>query len=302
MTACLGCHRQPPPTPASPVPRGSCPDHPKFAAGCPPCRKAGNNRTRTRVRDRAYGRPDPVVNPADAHDHVTHLRDQHGMSQRQIADAARVGHCTINRIAAGNSPYIWATTAAAILAVRPAAGPRPHDSVDSTGTARRLQALAAVGWGAGRLAPMLGIADRYVQSYRRRERPAILAKTAAAVAELYARLEGTAGPDTQARRSALARGWVPPLAWDDGTIDDPDAQPWGGQGADTAPVVDEVAIRRALSGERIKLTRLERHHAVHHGVPRYGVNAVAAALRMSGSTVGDLYRRPLPASTEEVAA
>ncbi len=174
--------------------------------------------------------------------------------------------------------------------------------VSPVGTQRRLWALARIGWSWPALAERLGVTDRWPSLLANQWTPTVSRETERRVRELYDLLSLTPGPSPRAAGWAARRGWVPPLAWDDDTIDDPDAQPWGGSAEEAAPVVDEVAIRRALAGERIRLTRLERHHAVHHGVPRYGVNAVAAALHMSGSTVGDLYRRPLPASTEESAA
>jgi AraC-like DNA-binding protein len=180
-------------------------------------------------------------------------------------------------------------------------GRQPPAHVHAVGTARRLQALVAYGYTWRALATHLGVSPRRTQDLASMRRGFVHRDTAARVRTVYDRLSLTRGGAAYALTVAARYGWLPPLAWDDATIDDPQAQPWGGQAEDTAPIVDEVAIRRALNGERVKLTRLEKHHAVHHGVPRLGVNAVATALHLSGSTIRDLYRRPLPA-VEEVAA
>jgi hypothetical protein len=161
------------------------------------------------------------------------------------------------------------------------------------GTIRRLQALAAIGWRWTDMAAHLDTGTwQSVQNLAIRERgTAVTVTTAARVDNLYRRLAGTPGPSETTRRRAAAKGWAPPLAWDD-DIDDPAATPWTDPGVD---VVDWVAIRRVLDGQPTPLTRLERHHAVHAAVPRFGVHGTAARMGMSFSTVRDLYRRPLPA-------
>jgi hypothetical protein len=55
-------------------------------------------------------------------------------------------------------------------------------------------------------------------------------------------------------RQAKKKGWAPPLAWDDDTIDDPKAKPDFGnvQGLE---LPDEAAIAMAMSGQRHKIGR-----------------------------------------------
>jgi len=106
--------------------------------------------------------------------------------------------------------------------------------IDATGTRRRLQALAALGWSGAKLAPYLGLDATGVTRMFTADR--ILARKARAVAVLYDRLWTQPPPEgsqqdkaaaTRARREAAARGWAPPMAWDDETIDDPAAGPEG---------------------------------------------------------------------------
>lgn len=105
--------------------------------------------------------------------------------------------------------------------------------VDPAGTRRRLQALAALGWDDQAIAALLEVGPHRVSALRRIDVP-IRQDTAAAVAAAYDQLSMTLPPDTwQARRNrstAAAKGYAPPLAWDDDHgphgIDNPDAQPY----------------------------------------------------------------------------
>jgi hypothetical protein len=301
------------------------------------------------------------------------------MSLRQIGEAAGVSHACVDRIAANPGGHIRATTAAKILTVRPLP-PKAGHHIDGAGTARRLQALAAIGYGTTELAPILGEPAAEVGRLRRRHRPHVKAATAATVAAAYARLEGVPGPSDKARAEARLRNWAPPLAWEDDThLDDPgrtapyssagisarmvdrafagevpasalneaerrlvvgrllgagftprqigDRLSWSGGGragriavaayitrAQPAPVVrgaagragggregvDWVAVRRALAGERIRLSGLERHHAIHNR-GRMTIQQAALLLRMSYSRARALAVTPLPAA-DEVAA
>ena len=96
--------------------------------------------------------------------------------------------------------------------------------VDSTGTRRRLQALAALGWSSTDLARLLGVVQSTVNHWSRR--PHVHLRTARRVADLYEQLSMQVGPTPKARAYALRCGWPPPLAWGD-DIDSLDAQPEG---------------------------------------------------------------------------
>jgi DNA-directed RNA polymerase specialized sigma24 family protein len=81
------------------------------------------------------------------------------------------------------------------------------------------------------------------------------------------------------------------LAWDEDTIDDPAAKPY--RPKQKAPaVVDEAAVIRALSGERIGLSPAERTAAVERGV-RQGLDyeTVADILGSSVETVQRTWER-----------
>lgn len=112
----------------------------------------------------------------------------------------------------------------------------PPAYIDSTGTARRLQALACLGWTMNSLAPWFAARQHLVQaassrggmsasrinSLRRPTRPRIWVPQANLIDKLYQDLSMTYAPRTheseRLRRHAARNGWAPPAAWDN--IDD----------------------------------------------------------------------------------
>lgn len=129
--------------------------------------------------------------------------------------------------------------------------------VDATGTRRRLQALSCLGWTFETVADDFGVSRTSVQQWA--ANPRVYRRTAARIARFYALHSDTAGPSPRAAARARTAGWVPPIAWDDDSIDDPAAQPYAGESAS----LDEVAVHRAMRGDhRVKLTRPERLQAV----------------------------------------
>lgn len=135
--------------------------------------------------------------------------------------------------------------------------------VDGTGTRRRIQALWALGHTAAEIGLATGgnysAANVYVIAKRQR----VNVRTKAAIDSAYRALADRPGTSIRNRSRAHAAGYAPPLAWDDDTIDDPEARP--DLGDPSADVVDEVAIHRALAGDRVRLTRTEVFGAVAAG-------------------------------------
>jgi hypothetical protein len=95
--------------------------------------------------------------------------------------------------------------------------------VNGAGTARRLQALGALGWPSAVLGARLGVTDMAVRHYRQGRQ--VTRRTADQVARLYEQLSGTGGPSAYTRSRARSYGWVPPLLWEEIDMDDPNAQP-----------------------------------------------------------------------------
>lgn len=124
--------------------------------------------------------------------------------------------------------------------------------IPSLGTARRLQALAAIGWPRMEIAARLGYGKQMVGHLERPLRPQVTVRTAAKVAALYDELQDLAGPCARTQRKAAALGYWPPSVWVD--IDDPEDNP-GAADED----FDEVAVARAcrLGVERVGLAEVD---------------------------------------------
>lgn len=122
-------------------------------------------------------------------------------------------------------------------------GLQPSYLVDATGSRRRLQALAVLGWPSAALAPRLGLHTKSICDIRSNGRK-VHRTTAARIRQLYRDLVDVQGPSQPAAARARARGWVSPLAWDD--IDDPQARPVLGRLPPQAPLrsVEEIQRRR----------------------------------------------------------
>jgi hypothetical protein len=146
---------------------------------------------------------------------------------------------------------------------------RTRWNVPGIGTARRLQALHAMGWSDPVLARRIGTTASHAHRLRTGRRQ-VYTSTAAAVAWLYLELSETPGPSERARRSAAALGEAPPAAWDPDTdaIDDPAAKPW------TERRID--AVRRE---------RRERRERVAELTPWRTAEEIAEALRVTPRTV-----------------
>jgi hypothetical protein len=117
-----------------------------------------------------------------------------------------------------------ARTARAILAVPL----KPHPSrrgTNNAGTRRRVEALAWMGWTVRDIAQRAGI-PRTSLTHLASGRPVSHA-VALGVACVYDDLAGVQGTSAHARSKARRYRYAPPAAWDDDTIDDPNAHPQG---------------------------------------------------------------------------
>jgi hypothetical protein len=205
---------------------------------CEACTAANRRAAGQRDRQIIYGRWQPYVDAGPAREHLQALSAA-GVGWKRAAELAGVSTGAVSKLLYGGpadrppTRRIRPETAAAILAVRPAAGQlAPSALTGSTGTRRRLQALVATGWSQARLARELGLTGANFGAMMRRDQ--VTAGTARAVSELYDRLWNQLPPEqdqrtriaaSRARRYAAARGWAPPLAWDDDVIDDPRGRP-----------------------------------------------------------------------------
>ncbi|WP_435246387.1 hypothetical protein [Streptomyces sp. NRRL F-5630] len=210
--------------------------------GCrrPECVERHGAWARTRHRRRGYGTWQPFVDAEPVRQHILRLRE-YGISAKRTADLAGLYEAEVNGILyniSGRPPRqkIRPEIAEKILAVKP----RPENiaeqrNVEATGTRRRLQALAALGFPFRRLGDHLPLHSSHVR--RATVTQHVQLRTARLVAELYERLANedptdwgiTPGSALKQKRYAAKQGWHPPIAWDDDTIDDPNATPWTGE-------------------------------------------------------------------------
>lgn len=129
---------------------------------------------------------------------------------------------TAVREALGRS-RIQAATEAAILAVPLTRHLSGKVVVDATGTRRRVEALAYLGW------PLSHLEPRFTRCRGRVGKAIATGWVSTVVADdverVYRDLENTPGPSDIARRRALRLGFAGPAAWDGRDIDDPRSRP-----------------------------------------------------------------------------
>lgn len=136
----------------------------------------------------------------------------------------------------------------------------PVVHLNNVGTRRRVQALAALGWRWQDIAARTGTSYQSVQRLALLDQ-AVHVATVERIRAVYDQLSATPGPSELTRRRAAAKGWVPPLAWDDDTIDDPNALP--NLGGPSTDAIDPIAVDRAVQGDRsVRLSRVECRAAV----------------------------------------
>lgn len=193
---------------------------------CDICRTTHARRQKKYRLDKARGIA-KLVDAQPLRDHVDALTAA-GMSQWDITIAA--GWKSRNALAdAYRRAKVTPKTMARVLAVSAPPATRRNGYVDATGSCRRLQALAVMGWPSRAIAERLGNLDpqtyQFIAAGRNRT---CRRRTAEAIAELYDELWDQRGPSQRTSTWAQSRGWVPPMAWDDDTIDNPQARPHRG--------------------------------------------------------------------------
>lgn len=142
----------------------------------------------------------------------------------------------------------------------------------ATGLTRRVRALYAIGWTCADQAREAGVSKQQITRLLRGDFQRATPATVQRVTTLYRRLSMTVPTDPppagrgyvplheRARRDAARRGYAPPLAWDDDTIDDPNAEPdlgapppAVGNGRPAQHVAEDVAF--VLDDEPLATTR-----------------------------------------------
>lgn len=205
----------------------------------PECREAWRLYGADRNRAIAYGRREvshPV--PGDpARWRIEQLLEQ-GMKLQAIADHSGVSTVTIARIRQGHGTST--RTQDAILRVEAAVELATDEApdralVDGAGTRRRLRALAVLGWTCAKLAEHCSSSPQALRTAMLKPETApTLAGFSRSVTHLYEQLWDRHPPcksrheearAARVRKNALERGWAPPMAWDEESIDNPESGP-----------------------------------------------------------------------------
>lgn len=204
--------------------------------------------------DRAKGLK-RLTTPDAAQAHVQGLVQQHGVSIRSIADAAGIDANAISLLNRGLKKSLSVVTEKKILSVTAQTifdRPNALGFVPNIGARRRVQALLAIGWRhqdidercGVRTGTMLHQVGDWISQAKHD-----------AIKDVYDELWATPGP----RRRATETQYAPPMAWDDDTIDDPNATPDLGtkvarQGP-RSPEADVVGYSEALTEDVAFLVR-----------------------------------------------
>ncbi|MFJ2478356.1 hypothetical protein ACIOWI_36370 [Streptomyces sp. NPDC087659] len=207
--------------------------------------------------------------PVAGHVHGLQLRYD-GAGLALIARTAGVNASTLTSALADHAHNpargINRHVAARVLGVTelPAPASPRHAHVTTTGLIRRLQALCALGWTLAAISQPGGTTPRSLCDLLRTQKPTPAQRNAVLTA--WHALSHRPGPSTTARRRAAAKGWAPPLAWEEHTIDQPDEKPSGtrtpGQNQHWTPellhheleFLTRLGLRRTQALQRLNLS------------------------------------------------
>lgn len=206
-----------------------------------------------------------------------------------LAQENSIQHLMWGRGAYGPGRQVRRETAELIMSYWPSLDDFPDTArIDGTGTRRRVQALATLGWSRAVIGERIGMRSDHFRKALGRER--VTARLARKVAAVYDELwnqdplaHGVSKASVERTRAEAVRaGWVPPLAWDDDAIDDPAAMP---QTDAVEPIVSEGGnlAARWLLGEAVVLGRDDRREVLQYLFEwtNHTTEEIAARLGMS---------------------
>lgn len=179
-----------------------------------------------------------LVDSAPAIRHIQKLRAG-GMGLPRISELSGLDERHLARLLSGS--FIRGFTAKRILDTE--YDPYPLAKIPAIGTARRIQALVAMGYPYTVIGDHAGgVTLNSIYMLATGKRKSVTAEVARRIMAVFNRLqlqpaEASYGA-TMARATAKKHQWHPPFAWDEESIDDPDAEPF----SDNSP--------RASFGER----------------------------------------------------
>ncbi len=261
-----------------------------YGCRCAPCSKAATRADAERKLDRLAGRPRTV--PVDeVREHLSVLLGK-GLTYSQIGElAGGISYKSIMRWSQGQSNTILAVKARQVLAV-PLDAQAPSGDVPSVGSVRRLQALYALGHFNRVIAEETGLCRDAVNDLVNGRFSKVSVGVESAVRAAYDKLSMATGTSWRTRKFAEDRGWVPPLAWDDDTIDDPRAVPQTDAVGPVATEGENVAARWLL-GEAVILGRDDRREVLQHLFEwtNHTAEEIASRLDMSPAAASQQWER-----------
>lgn len=237
---------------------------------CDPCHEAFTRHRRRRGKLRTRGIPGRLPIGEKIHARLRAARDR-GMTHQDIATAVGVSLSCAWRYCEEGPDFQVSYANWKKLATF-----RPHSVLTHTGLVRRIQALHHLGYGCVAIAAEANCSHESLQeAIRGREYTSMRLRVA--VAEAFDRLwatpcQASRRVTSRAKNRALNNNWAPALAWDEGTIDDPNAQPAGLRSVTVVPdelLVDDAAILRRMAGDRtVRLSAAEQAEVVHRLLDR----------------------------------
>lgn len=245
---------------------------------CAPCTAASAAYESNRIRQHAYGRWDNLVDAEPARQHIRSLGEQ-GMGRHRIQVVAGLSEGQLWKLMYGTtkadgsrtpSKRIKREISERILQIQ--LDPADGALVPAVGATRRVQALVALGWSQRRICTALGFRfPTQLTDLVKGRLTQITVGHDRRVRKAYDRLSMQLPPASnqrerisvsRARNLAKARGWLPPLAWDDEALDDPSAVPTKTTVGDP-DYLDNAAIERRMAGDRaVELTKQEKAELV----------------------------------------
>ncbi|MEU6397830.1 hypothetical protein ABZ867_12720 [Streptomyces cinnamoneus] len=231
---------------------------------------------RRRRRLISYGQWQPFADAEPVRQHVLTLRAL-GVAIKTLSEKTGVTIGSLDHLLYGDVHFpparqIRTESAEAILSYWPVLNDYPDGAlVDSIGSARRMHALAAIGWSVRAIHQHLEFVN-VATLERVGSNPKITARLARAIRDFYtwasrgqAEDHGVTPWVAQRGRNRAARlGYLPPAWWDDDAIDDPAAQP---------EQPEEMGFRELAAYRREEIL-----HLASFGIPEHDI---AARLGMS---------------------
>ena len=185
------------------------------------------------------------IDAAPARVHIENLAMQ-GASYRAIADAAGISVQAVCKLRDGQATVRRPTVAAILKVTYQSIFDRTghEDFVPKIGAVRRLRALMAIGHRAQDIAAVVDMDWRMVHNVLNQPGQWISRERHVQIITAYDALWNKPGTSRHVLARAAAAGWPPPMAWDDETIDDPNAAP-------------DLGHHHAPGGKRVHLEDIE---------------------------------------------